>query len=468
MARSIRAAALPALALLVSLATADSPRRLPPTDDPVVVDAPVTPAVAYQPLLGVACEEGDDPAAPRYEVGALFDKGIFLRGVDPERDPYAMYIGGRLQLRHTGFTRTADEWTDSAGVTRDIRNRNNFDAERVRLNVQGTAVDPDLSYFFVFDGDSDGQSNVDLLLSIFTYKFDDALQLRAGRWKAASDREWLLSSRFLTLADRSMATEYFRAGITDGLWLLGDLGEGWRYETSLTNGLRTSTRRGFELDDNLSAAGTLSYDPWGDFGPDFIDYACSAEPLMRVGGSIAFEKTDDRSDEGFPLGDNNFVTLSDGTQLADVGALGPGVRVLSDRLFKASLDLGLKYRGWFLSAEWFVRSIQDLTATGPTVVSQIDDHGYRLDSGVFLVPKRLDVIGRVSHVSGPFGDAYEYAAGSNYYWGSGTVDGVLDDRINKLTFDVTYIDGSPVTSSLNDMVAGDRGVLFRTQIQVGF
>jgi hypothetical protein len=455
------------LTLLASLALADEPRRLPPPSDASVIDEAVTPTV-YQPLFGVACEPGDDPLTPRYEVGAVFDKGVFIRGVEPDRDPYSMYIGARLQLRHTGFTRTADEWTDSTGNTREIRNRNNFDAERVRLNLQGTAVDPNLSYYFILDGDSDGQSNVDMLFYAFTYKFDDALQLRAGRWKAASDREWLVSSRFLTLSDRSMATEYFRAGITDGLWLLGDLGDGWHYETSLSNGLRSSTRRGFEYDDNLGLTATLYHDPLGDFGPDLIDYACSASPLVRYGASAAFDKTDDRSDVGFPLGDDNFVTISDGTELADVGALGPGARVVSDRILKASLDYGMKYRGWFLSTEWFFRSIQDIAATAPIFVSQIDDHGYRLDTGVFIVPKRLDVIGRVSHVSGPFGDSYEYACGGNYYWGSGTTDGKLNDRINKLTFDVTYVDGSPVTSPLNDMVAGDRGVLFRTQLQIGF
>jgi hypothetical protein len=467
MVRRHSAAAALAYILLASLAVADELRRLPAPTENSVTDESVTPTV-YQPLFGVACEPGDDPLTPRYEVGAVFDKGVFIRGVEPDRDPYSMYIGARLQLRHTGFTRTADVWTDSAGNTREIRNRNNFDAERVRLNIQGTAVDPNLSYNFILDGDSDGQSNVDMLFYAFTYKFDDALQVRAGRWKAASDREWLVSSRFLTLADRSMATEYFRAGITDGLWLLGDLGDGWHYETSLTNGLRTSTRRGFEYDDNLGVAATIYHDPCGDFGPDLIDYACSASPLVRYGASTAFDKTDDRSDAGFPLGDDNFVTISDGTELAEVGALGPGARVVSDRIMKASLDYGMKYRGWFFSTEWFFRSIQDISATAPIFISQINDHGYRLDTGVFIVPKRLDVIGRVSNVSGPFGDSYEYACGSNYYWGSGTTDGKLNDRINKLTFDVTYVDGSPVSSPLNDMIAGDRGVLFRTQLQVGF
>ncbi|QDT68104.1 Phosphate-selective porin O and P [Planctomycetes bacterium MalM25] len=451
---------------LAPLCWSETPQRLPPIDAGADSDAVIP--VVYEPLVGCVYEGERSPCQPRYEVGALFDKGLFIRGTDPQRDPYSLYIGARLQLRHTGFTRDAESWTDSAGVTRTIRNRNQFEAERLRLNLSGTAIDPDLSYYLIFDGDSDGGSNVDQLAYLVTYAFDDALKLRLGRWKAASDREWLMSSRFLSLVDRSMATEYFRAGFTDGVWVLGDLGDGWHYETSLTNGLRTSTRPSFSLDDNLAAAATVYVDPLGPYGSGFADYACHETPVLRIGGSFAFDKSDDRSDAGFPLGDDGFLRLSDGTRLSEVGALGPGVQLLGDRLLKGGIDVAMKYRGWSVSAEWFVRSIQDLTADGPITVSQIDDHGYRCDVGVFLIPKRLDAWTRVSHVSGSAGDAYEYAAGFNYYWGSGQHEGELDDRVNKFSFDVTSLDGSPVTSGPADLIAGDDGVLFRTQVQVGF
>lgn len=482
--------ALPSLAMF-SLATADTraetPRRLPPpvaadpcteTVYPVTAASYLTPASFDEPapivesLQPVALEASLEPpqlaSGPDYELGALFDKGVFIRSTDLEERPTALYIGARFQLRHTAFTRDNETWTDQAGVTRTIRNRNNFDSERLRLNLSGTALDPNLTYYIIFDGDADGGSNVDQLAYIFTYEIAPQLKVRMGRWKAASDREWLMSSRFFRMVDRSLATEYFRAGFTDGVWLLGDLGDAWHYEASLTNGLRTSTRRAFDLDDNFGVAATFYVDPLGSYGPGEQDYAYHCTPVVRLGGSVAFDKSDDRSDAGFPLGDDGFLRLSDGTRLSDVGALAPGVRLLGDRVLKGSVDWGVKYRGWSFSGEYFVRSIHDLVADGALPVEELYDYGFHVAGGVFLRPKRFDVNARMSQVSGLFGDGFEYSLGCNYYWGNGKRDGKLADRVNKWSFDVAEIKGSPTSSTPADYLAGDDGVMFRTQVQIGF
>ncbi|MEQ8849416.1 hypothetical protein [Botrimarina sp.] len=473
----------PLIVLIASLAvaapaqqatTAPGPQpaeAAPPTLAPVLLP-PVPqsePTGAYRPLIGVASTDADGAQGPQYEVGAVFDKGIFIRGVDSDRDPYSLYIGARLQLRYTGFARDEETWTDAAGVSRPVRNRNNFDSERLRLNLQGTAIDKDLSYYLIFDGDSDGGSNVDQLAYIVTYRFDDALQVRLGRWKVASDREWLLSSRFLSLVDRSMATEFFRVGFSDGVWLLGELEGGWFYETSLTNGLRTSTRQPFNLDNNLGWAATVYADPLGPYGAGLGDYEWHESPVVRYGASLAYDRSTDREDAGFPLGDNNFLRLSDGTRLADVGALGPGSRVLSDSVLEAAADFAVKWCSWGVSTEVFLRSIHDIRADGPIDRDQVTDYGYRLDVGKFFVPKRLDGWARHSHVAGPLGNANEFALGFNYYFGDiGSGDNDLSDLVNKFSMDVTLVDGSPVTTTTADLIAGDDGLLLRTQVQIGF
>ena len=455
-----------------TLAHADEyPRRLPPVEAPV--EAPASCAgvelAQFEVCEPVYVAMPSFATAPGYEVGAQFNRGLFIRSTDLQQRPYEMYLGGRLQLRYIGFTRSQETWTDSAGVTRAIRNRNQFDTERVRLNISGKAISPDLDYLFIYDADGDAGSLVDGLAFHFTYAFDPAFKLRLGRWKAAAHREWLLSSRYSRMVDRSLATEFFRVGFSDGVWLLGDfdvLGcDGWHYEASLTNGLRTSSREALDLDDNFGFAANVRCDPLGAYGAGLSDYAWHDTPVVRIGASIAVEKSEDRGDAGpaFVLGDNNFLRLSDGTRLADVGALAPGVTLLSDRLLLAAVDLGVKYRGWSFNAELFLRTIDDLVGDAALPINEINTYGYHAEVGKFLIAKRLGVNARVSQVTGFYGDSYEYSAGFNYYWGDGR-----DDRVNKFAFDVARVVGSAVNSSILDMLAGDDGVLIRAQTQVGF
>lgn len=464
------------------VAAANDPaiRRLPPVE-PAALSTPIaepTAEVSGDILLAshlAGVEFGYEPPFTDplpFEVGARFNKGLFIRARDLDRNPYALYVGGRIQLRYTGFSRDIESFTDNTGATNFVRNRNQFDIERARINFSGTAVSPNLTYLFILDADGDGGSQVDGLAFHFTYQVAPELKLRVGRWKVAADREWLLSSRYFRMADRSMATEYFRVGFSDGVWALGDFAllersdgrRPWHYEMSLTNGLRTSSRNTSSLDDNLGAAATLYCDPLGAYGAGPTDFAWHESPVVRLGGSFAFDKSDDRSDAGaaFALGDDNFLRLSDGTRLSTTGSLAPGVSLLGDRVLLAAFDIGVKYRGWSLSGEYFIRSIQDLTADGPLPVGKLYDYGFHAEVGKFLIARRLDLNVRMSQVSGLFGTGFEYSAAMNYFWGA------QDDRVNKFTLDVTNLIRNPVTSTPADLIAGDDGLLVRGQVQVAF
>ncbi|WP_197525821.1 porin [Pseudobythopirellula maris] len=453
-----------AFAFCAHAAAATAPVRLPP---PQSADAPADFAGVHQ----AAWLEGETPcpcppvtyAAPEFELGVQFDKGLFIRSTDLDERPFSIYAGARLQVRYTGFARDRETWTDAAGVTRTIRNRSNFDTERARLNLSGTALSPDLRYAITFDGDSDGASNVDNLFYFFAYQLTDTVEVAMGRWKVASTRQWLQSSRHLRMVDRSLATEYFRPGFSDGLWLWGKPADGVRWQASLTNGLRTSTRRPADLDDNLAIALTGHIEPWAAYGTSDVDFQCHATPAVRLGASFLFDRTEDRSDAGFPLGDDNFLRLSDGTRLSDTGALAPGVRLLSDHEMVASFDAGLKYQGWSLSGEYFMRWIQGLEADGALPVRQLYDYGFHAELGKFLIAKRVDVNARMSQVSGLRGDSLVYSLGTNYYFGRRS-----DDLINKFSLDVLAVKGAAVTTSTADFVAGDSGLMVRAQTQLAF
>ncbi len=407
-----------------------------------------------------------DPVAvdniPSFELGVQFDKGIFIRSTDLESNPYSLYIGGRLQLRYLNFSPDELTWTDNSGTTRPILRRNHFDTERARINISGHAISPYLTYLFIIDGDGDDAGAADFLIYQFEYQFSDTTKLRLGRNKVASGREWLLSSRYLTLADRSMATEFFRPSFSDGIWIIGEPTETTYYELSLTNGLRTSRRRSTDLDRHLAVAATGTWEPLAPYGLGTTDFECHDRHSVRFGSSILWDESSSRADRGFPLGDDDFLRLSDGTRLGDVGALAPGVQVLGDTVYQLSLDAGWKYRGWSLSGEYFMRWLQDFAADGPLPVSKLYTYGFVTEAGYFWIPGRFDSNVRMSQVSGLFGSGFEYSTGCNWYWGA------KGDQVNKITIDLSHIVSSPVNSSLADILVGDDGILLRTQVQIGF
>jgi hypothetical protein len=448
-----------------------APIRLPPLASSEPTTAPATsatPASSTATPIQLATWDSiqqvafDDSEKPAFEIGAQFNKGVFIRSTNLEENPYSLYIGGRLQLRHVHFSPNEATWTDNTGATRPIRRRNYIDTERARINVSGHAISPNLTYQFILDGDGDDGATVDMLFYHFEYQFCDKAKVRLGRNKVSSSREWLLSSRYLTLVDRSMATEFFRPALSDGIWLIGEPTEQTYYEISITNGLRSSRRRTIDLDNDLAFAASGTWEPWGSYGNNPTDFDFHTEPVVRFGSSASYGKSGSRDDVGLPLGDEDFVRLSDGTPLATLGALAPGVQLLGDTYYQLSFDAGWKHRGWSLSTEYYMRWLQDFVADGPIPHTKLYTYGFVVEGGKFWIPGRFDSIVRMSQVSGFYGNGFEYSTGCNWYFGA------KGDEVNKFTIDISHIIGSPVNSSLADILVGDDGLLLRTQVQIGF
>ena len=81
-------------------------------------------------------------------------KGLILLKTDPRRGefPFAMALGGYMQLRWFEFARDATQWTNAAGTTLPINNINTFNINRFLLSFHGHVVDERLVYNFAFFG----------------------------------------------------------------------------------------------------------------------------------------------------------------------------------------------------------------------------------------------------------------------------------------------------------------------------
>jgi hypothetical protein len=156
----------------------------------------------------------------------------------------------------------------------------------------------------------------------------------------------------------------------------------------------------------------------------------------------------------------DFLRLTDGTQLTQLGAFAPGVAVSQFDIYFYGIDAALKWRGWSVNAEAFFQWLEDIQGSGPLPLAGVFQRGFYLEGGRFLVPKKLDINFRFSEVNSLFGNANELAAGFNWY--------PLETSKMKVSFDVTSLESSPLQNTSSDILVGDDGKLFRTQFQAEF
>lgn len=407
--------------------------------------------------LETSIDVDDKSAAPDWSVG--YDQGFLIRPADKEQHPFELRINGRMQFRHVGFARDVTEWTDNTGVTRAVTSRNDFEIERGRLEFRGFFLDPNLQFFINLDSDTDDNHQVIFHDFWTNYKFSEAFDLYFGKAFVPGSREWLNGSTRTRFADRSMATTFFRPDRSLGVWAIGEPVPDLFYRFMVGNGFSTTDLTPAQIDTQFVYSGSM-WANFGDYGQGYSDLRWHCDPAAQVGHSFTFASSGASDALGSPLAEQNFVRLSDGTRLTQTGALAPGVTVDHFDIYLYTVDAAWKYRGFSANGEYFWRWLQSIQGDAPLSATSLFDNGCYAEAGYFLIPKTIEVNGRLSQVFGEFGDAQEYAAGINWF---------IDGSHNcKLTLDATKLNQNPANNSGPNLRAGDDGWLFRTQLQAAF
>ncbi len=399
--------------------------------------------------------------APKYR--ADYNKGFVFEPIDKKKTPFELRVNGRMQFRYTGFSRERTSYPTLAGPVK-VENRNDFEIERGRLEFSGFMWDPKLQYYVNIDADTDDQHRAVFHDFWVNYNFDESFNLYAGKAFVPGSRDWLAGSTRTHLADRSMANSFFRPDRSIGLWAEGELAEGVYYRAMLANGFNTQDLRAssapHEIDSNFAYSATSYWDPFGDYGKGYADISGSSAPLVRIGHSFTYAPNEGQDGLAGTRAEESTFRLSDGSLLTAPGVLGAGATVQAFDVYLYSADIAFKYQGWSMNSELYFRWLQDLKANAPISTNQLYDHGFYVDLGKMIVPKKMELVGRVSSVDGMFGDAWEYAGGTNYY--------INGDHSHKITLDAAVLDGSPISASSPNYEVGQDGVLVRLQYQVAF
>ena len=423
------------------------------------------------PVMGSALQEAGNYAAPaahhasadRTFLAGLYNDGfVLVAPSDKQKTPFALKLNISTQVRYTGFYKSADSWTDSAGHVWPIINRSYFALNRNFFSFSGFAFSPNLLYnVTVF---STSTTNQTIAIGALSYVLDKGLSLNAGYYKVPGTREWLEPIRQLG-ADRTMANTFFRPSVSPGFWLSGEPLERLHYIMGIYNDVNSMSSNAFRGNTNMTYAGHVWWEPLGEFGVGYGDAVYHKNLVMRTGSSLVFSRSRlEANPNPYQTNpENTVLMLSNGTPLYEPGALGKGISVNATNLLLYSYDLAFKYRGVSLSGEYYARWFFDLgTASGavPSANQTIFDNGGLAQISAPIVPRHLELFARSSGVFGQFGNGTEYGGGLNWFIGG-------NPRM-RATAEAKRINHSPANNVLYGYFAGQSGTLLQLQLQTEF
>jgi hypothetical protein len=408
-----------------------------------------------EPSPGVARFSGSPPfqlGGRDEELGAY----VLVRPTDAQRVPFELRLDLFTQARFSYFGKTVDFWEDGTGARLPVRNYNSVEITRNFIWFSGFGLDPRLGFSAIIF--SSTALNDTVYLGWIHYRFSDAFDLRVGNWIVPGTREWFESFRYTMGSDRLMATTFFRPNISPGIWAQGEPIKNLRYVAMVANSLNRFNQGVERLGSAMTFGGTVWWEPRGDFGPGPSDVEYHEAWTPRIGANLVLSRERNQASTGAGLGnpEDTILRLSDGTPLFRAGALGRGVNLQSTDIQLWTIDAALKRRGFAVSGEYFLRWLDNFRFDrGRSDLTGLFDHGGLLQSGYFLIPRRLEGFARGSFVTGPFGSGGEFGGGLNWY--------VVGRRDWRFTFEVLRINRSPAQNILTGYRAGESGMLYQLQ-----
>jgi hypothetical protein len=389
------------------------------------------------------------PAEPKNETWGTYDPGT---GFLVARTEYGeLAFSGYGLLRYINQMPGSQTWTDHLGNKRQTDGRQDLYPHRIMIWLKGWMWDPKLIYMFTLW--TVNTTDQDALFANIGYQFHRKFNLYAGLAGNCGTRSILGSHPYWLGHDRVMADEFFRPFFGAGLYANGELFHGLWYNAMVTNSNSILGVKASDLDRKPTPSASIWYMPTGEFGPRgaYGDYENHQEVAMRFGASACYSP--EQSFAGTGTSTNTTLKLADGVNVFDPGALAGGVTVGNLDYRVLAIDAGVKYRGFFLQAEHYIRQLDRFAADGPLPVSEILDQGFYVQAACFPVPKRVELYAATSQIYGDkdagFDNSNEYVFGANLY-----PFPTRDTRLNIQYFAVNH---SPVGSTFGYYTAGQTG-----------
>lgn len=373
-------------------------------------------------------------------------KGIVFQ--DLENNSYKVKLGFRVQSL---FTANFSDVSD-LGNTELIST--NSQVRRARIKFDGFVGNPNWVYKLELALGNRNLGGISEYTNMGSRLILDAVvkyQINGGKYsfwfgqtKLPGNRERVVSSQKLQFVDRSAANSKFNLDRDMGVQFHGKesfLNSNWKWALAISNGegrnITVNNMGGFEY------TARLEWLPLGNFTNkgDYVEADIYREetPKLSIGATFDFN-------------DNASRTRSNqGSWAVDANE-----EMFTRDIRSYQIDLMVKYQGWSLLSEWFLRDIND-----PVAVSASTSEVFKFYAGSafnaqvgYVFKNNWDISGRFTRVSPvqevSSSDFDEYTLGvSRYVYGHNV----------KIQSDLTY--KNALESNSKD------GLMFRFQVEIG-
>ena len=446
-----------------------------------VSQAPATaPGIQTAPPIGVAAAEQSAETPPGESVS---DKNGFAGFMERKEqsgtyDPKAGYIlvdddDARLNFGFTTYVRYLNQnalknsYVDSFGRQIPIDIRNEVQLYKVSLNFKGWLLDPKFQYLlFVWTNNANQGEGAQVVLAGFLrYNFAKWLGVSAGIMPLPTTRSTNYSfPKWLRHDNRVMADEFFRASYTSGIDIFGEITKGLQYRVMIGNNLSTLGVSSKELDNKLNtvAAAVWWMPTTGEFGEasGFGDYDYHEKVATFLGLHMSRSAETAQGQPSVDDFENSQIRLTDGTLLFSPDPFLTGGKIEEARWRMASIDLGVKYKGFSLEGQWYWRWVDKFKTIGYLPVDEIKDNGFALQASAMPIRDLLQAYVTGSKIWGANGNPTEFAVGLNVY--------PFKRREVHVNFEALKLDRSPVGGYHMPIPVGGDGWAFLTDWVVMF
>ena len=135
-------------------------------------------------------------------------------------------------------------------------------------------------------------------------------------------------------------------------------------------------------------------------------------------------------------------------------------RISASSVKMTSFDSGLKYHGYSLEGEYFLRWLDHFKGPGTAGLPTIFSHGFQMQAATMVLPKTLQIYLGGSTIYGKYGNPYDFRAGVNLF--------PFHNKVVRWNNEFLYLRRSPVGYPSVPFALGGNGPVFHSNLELAF